>query len=53
MGQQEEFGYLESYPHHHHDELGNVKASPLQGDPVKDIELVLQEVSAFLLRERT
>jgi hypothetical protein len=49
----EEFDYLESYPHHYHDELGNVKASPLQGDPVKDIELVLQKVSAFLSRERT
>jgi len=49
----EEFDYLESYPHHYHDELGNVKASLLQGDPVKDIELVLQEVSAFLSRERT
>ena len=49
----EEFDYLESYPYHYHDELGNVKASPLQGDPVKDIELVLQEVSAFLSRERT
>lgn len=44
----EEFHHLETYPHHHHDEQGNVKPSPLTGDPVRDIEVVLHEVSAFL-----
>ena len=46
----EEFVHLETYPHHHHDEQGNVRPSPLIGDPIRDIEVVLQEVSAFLLR---
>jgi hypothetical protein len=44
----EEFRHLETYPHHHHDDQGNIEASPLIGDPVGDIEVVLQEVSAFL-----
>jgi len=44
----EEFRHLETYPHHHHDDQGNVKPSPLIGDPVSDIEVVLREVSAFL-----
>jgi hypothetical protein len=39
---------LETYPHHRHDEQGNVKPSPLTGDPVRDIEVVLHEVSTFL-----
>lgn len=43
----EEFRYLETYPHHHHDEQGNVRPSPLTGDPVRDIEVVLHEVCAF------
>lgn len=44
----EEFQHLETYPHHHHDDKGNVKPSPLIGDPVSDVEIVLQEVSIFL-----
>lgn len=40
----EEFHHLETYPHHQHDEQGNVKPSLLTGDPVKDIKVVLQEV---------
>jgi hypothetical protein len=40
-----------SAPHHHHDEQGNVKLSPLTGDPIIDIEVVLQEVSGFLSRK--
>jgi phage terminase large subunit-like protein len=44
----EEFRHLETYPHHHHDDQGDVNSSPLTGDPVKDIEVVLREVSAFL-----
>lgn len=44
----EEFQHLKTYPHHHHDEQGNVKPSPLTGDPVKDLGVVLREVSTFL-----
>lgn len=44
----EEFRHLETYPHHHHDDQGNVNPSSLTGDPVNDIEVVLREVSAFL-----
>ncbi len=44
----EEFAHLKTYPHHHHDHLGNIKPSPLTGDPAKDIELVLREVSEFI-----
>lgn len=47
----EEFHRLATYPHHHHDELGNVKPSPLVGDPIRDIEIVLREISAFLSKE--
>ena len=47
-GGKEEFRQVETYPHHHHDEQGNVKPSALTGNPVRDIEVVLHEVSAFL-----
>jgi len=49
----EEFRNLATYPHHHHDEQGNVKPSPLVGDPIRDIGVVLQEVSAFLSRDHS
>lgn len=48
----EEFPHLVTYPHHHHDERGDIKPSPLTGNPVKDIEVVLQEIVAFLQREK-
>ena len=47
----EEFRHLETYPHHHHDEQGNVRPSPMVGDPVRDIEVVLQEVLTFLSKD--
>ena len=47
----EEFDHLVTYPHHHHDEVGHVKASPLSGEPLSDIEVVLQEVTTFLSEE--
>ena len=47
----EEFDHLVTYPHHHHDEVGHVKASPLSGEPLSDIEIVLQEVTTFLSEE--
>jgi hypothetical protein len=43
----EEFRHLETYPHHH-DVEGRVHPSPLTGEPVQDIEIVLQAVAAFL-----
>jgi len=44
----EEFHHLDTYPHHHHDESGNIKPSSLSGNPLTDIEIVLQELSTFL-----
>lgn len=44
----EEFRHLKSYPHHQHDDKGKIKASPLTGDPVKDIKFVLREVDVYL-----
>jgi hypothetical protein len=44
----EEFHHLVTYPHHYHDGQGKVKPSPLIGNPVKDIEVVLQEVAKFI-----
>ena len=44
----EEFHQLPTHPHHHHDEQGQVKPSPLSGDPIRDVGIVLQEVAGFL-----
>lgn len=44
----EEFPHLETYSHHHHDAQGYIRPSALRGDPLSDIEIVLQEVAAFL-----
>ena len=44
----EEFRSLKTYPHHHHDDRGNIHPSPLSGDPQADILLVLQEIENFL-----
>ncbi len=44
----EEFSHLETYPHHHHDTEGCVHSSPLTGEPMQDVEIVLQAVRAFL-----
>ncbi|MGC9397269.1 MAG: toxin-antitoxin system TumE family protein [Anaerolineae bacterium] len=44
----EEFDYISTYPHHHHDEQGKVHPSPLMGDPVNDVQTVLQAVSDFI-----
>jgi Family of unknown function (DUF6516) len=43
----EEFINLASYPHHFHDNDGYVKQSPLIGDPLTDIPLVLQQLTEF------
>ncbi len=44
----EEFHHLASYPHHHHDEHGDVDLSPLTGDPSRDLALVLHKVAEYL-----
>lgn len=44
----EEFPHLATYPHHHHDQHGHVNESPLTGDPVEDLEIVLQQLEAEL-----
>jgi len=44
----EEFRHLESYPHHHHDAKGAVKSSPLSGNPVEDVEIVLKKISDYI-----
>jgi hypothetical protein len=44
----EEFRHLATFPHHHHDEKGNVSPSPLGGDPIVDLPIVLQNISTFL-----
>ena len=46
----EEFPYVSTYPHHHHDEHGKVHPSPLGGDPVRDMPIVLQAISEFISR---
>ena len=44
----EEFRHLATYPHHHHDVIGDVKPSALTGDPTKDITIVLKEISVYI-----
>jgi len=35
-------------PHHFHDEMGNVKVSHLSGEPLKDLPVVLEKITAWL-----
>ena len=44
----EEFRSLKTYPHHHHDDRGNIQPSPLKGEPQVDIVFVLKEIENFL-----
>ena len=44
----EEFPHLATYPHHHHDRYGHVNKSQLTGDPVGDLEIVLQQLETEL-----
>ena len=44
----EEFRHLETYPHHYHDERGNIKPSRLTGDSASDVNIVLKDVTGFL-----
>ena len=47
----EEFRSLKTYPHHHHDDRGNVLLSPLAGNPQEDIVLVLGEIEKHLQKQ--
>ena len=40
---------LLNFPHHFHDEEGNVTQSKLNGDPENDLELVRVEIERFLI----
>ncbi len=44
----EEFRSLATYPHHHHDASGDIHVSPLIGEPIADIKIVMEAVSQFL-----
>jgi hypothetical protein len=44
----EEFSDLASYPHHFHAIDGYIKNSPLSGDPLKDISIVLQYLKSYI-----
>lgn len=44
----EEFHHLDSYPHHHHDDKGNVTVSSLNGDPMQDLPMVLKRVEEYI-----
>jgi len=48
----EEFSSLSTYPHHYHDHQGFVKLSPLRGDPIRDIQVVLQEIALLSKLEK-
>jgi hypothetical protein len=37
-----------NFPHHLHDEHGQLASSPLSGDPVADLEVVLLEVEKYV-----
>ena len=39
--------YISTEPHHFHDARGAVSESPLTGDPLTDLPVVLQEIEAF------
>jgi len=49
----EEFRFIATYPHHHHDTQGGIHASSLTGDPRADIQMVLAAVSQFLSTYRS
>jgi len=40
--------YLKSHPHHFHNITGKITKSPMKGDPIKDLGIVLKEVKKFL-----
>lgn len=44
----EEFRHLDTYPHHHHGREGNVVRSPLTGEKVNDLSIVLSEIATYV-----
>ncbi len=44
------FPALQSFPHHSHDESGEIEESNLSGDPLQDIPNVLDQLRAFLTK---
>jgi hypothetical protein len=44
----EEFRSIPTYPHHHHDAKGSIHASALVGNPVSDIQVVLDLIAQYL-----
>lgn len=44
------FPAVESFPHHIHEQSGEVKDSPLTGDPLQDLSSVLAQVRALLAK---
>lgn len=44
----EEFRHLPTYPHHHHDQEGNVGPSSLGGNPASDLQVVLEAICDFM-----
>jgi len=46
----EEFRHLPTFPHHYHDDKGNVLSSPLSGDVIVDLQIVLTEISGYFSR---
>jgi len=47
----EEFRSLDTYPHHYHDDQGNVLSSVLTGNPQEDIALVLSAIEVYLHKQ--
>lgn len=43
---------LASAPHHFHDEVGNVLASPLSGEPLTDVPRILEQIDAWIAGHR-
>jgi hypothetical protein len=43
-----EFPHIPTHPHHHHAVTGQIRPSPLVGEPEQDIQVVLQEVAVFM-----
>ena len=43
------FPALQNFPHHSHNEAGNVASSLLSGDPVQDLPEILSHIRAVLM----
>jgi hypothetical protein len=43
---------IQGFPHHLHDEMGHKLPSPLTGDPLVDVPMILDEIAQFLERAK-